>query len=62
MKIDYTELAEEFIGMSSEKPAPGEIIDRVQLAEQLKNCVPDWAWMPQDVENVALEIERLSLG
>ena len=52
------ELAQDWIGASIEKPEPGEVIDRVQLAEQLRAAGDDIT--DADVEAVATEIERIA--
>jgi len=54
------QLAQDFIGASIEKPEPGEIIDRAQLAEQLRAAGDDIT--DADVEAVAGSIEFQSLS
>ena len=46
--------ARDFLALSDPAVEPGEIIDRVQLAERMANTIAD----AEDVENIAQMIEQ----
>ena len=58
--MNYIAIAQEFIDHSDPAPAPGEHIDREQLAEQLANT--ELHVTPEETEIIAETIERLVAG